>query len=197
MISHNNALIPEYIYHYCPYDVAIEKIIPKCRLRFNRFIKLNDPKETNSLSILKSNWPGESEIHKQIRRQVINQWRVICFSCDNNELQSNDILLDNTYNYHTSPGYARPTMWAHYANNHEGVCLQINKEIFNKNVNAKYIAPDIVLHDKVKYSANILMGINPSIPTNIINKLLSGERVNIEKFIDEHKDYLFFYKYPS
>ncbi|MBE0639752.1 MAG: DUF2971 domain-containing protein [Bacteroidales bacterium] len=113
------------IYHYTSLNTAIEFILPKMRLRTNGLKNMNDPKENQLWAFSSKNmdypsiYPETFSEDRYIEHQFMfgNEIReniqAICFV--NNE--------DNRACFNAM-------MWAHYASNHRGVCLEIDADRF-------------------------------------------------------------------
>jgi len=83
-------------------------------------------------------------------------------------------------------------MWAHYGDNHKGICLEINKELFIKENSKKY---DFNLFKEVEYfefDRNNLPE-HKNIDHSIMNEI-GMEKYLKEYFRKEHLDFLFFTK---
>lgn len=113
------------LYHYTNLNTAIEFILPSMKLRTNSLKKMNDPKENQPwafstinidyLSIFPETYSEQSHIEHQFMfgNKIRENIQVICFV-------NND---DNK-------GAFNEMMWAHYASNHKGVCLEIDEDLF-------------------------------------------------------------------
>ena len=114
------------LYHYTSLSTALEFILSKRELLLNPLRKTNDPREYKSFVFAAKYWANSDNGHteqnnKEISRLLRDDCKVLCFSDD----------YENYFGYE----YAR--MWAHYGDNHKGVCLELDKTQFieeNKNI---------------------------------------------------------------
>lgn len=122
-------MVPKEVFHYTKASVALQEILYKKQLRIRQLKYMNDPRESKEhffdFYISPPNDEGDiTELHirlSQTATQIkLNEWKVLCFSKDHPDLES-----DNMLKWHNPflRGSHRPTMWAHYAENHKGVCL--------------------------------------------------------------------------
>lgn len=113
------------LYYYCKLSTAIEKILPQMSLRISPLENTNDPRENKDLvfSTISNINDNNLKIDNTFVNKLIKEdCKVLCFS-----------LSSGKY----TAGYSYSAMWAHYAENHTGICLEIDKDIFieeNKNI---------------------------------------------------------------
>ena len=170
------------IYHYCKLSTAIELILPRRELILAQLNKTNDPRENKSF-VFAATYDRESEfIDLKTNNQVVSNklregCKIICFSHD------------------SSPffGYEYSKMWAHYGDNHKGICIEINKDKFLEE-NSSIIKPELL--KEIKY-----FSFNPKEMQEdhrIVNyreiKNIGIEKYLKEQFRMEHLDYLYFTK---
>lgn len=133
------------LYHYCP---AINKKLPNkytklCiesqKVYFNNWEDLNDPMEGFYLYI-----PHEHNTNlEQILRQEKLQYKIFCCSKE----------------------YSNILMWSHYADNHKGICLEIEidenickeQNIFNRKIVYRAKLVSIVPKNSVKDNAKYIL----------------------------------------
>lgn len=146
--------VDKYVYHYTKLDTALNYILKNGTLMLNSFAKVNDPRENktwtiatmirSSLNLEPKDWDALSERVSNILKQNA---KVVCFSRDR-EAAVNKwqpwALLDR--------GFVRPSMWHHYADAHNGMCLMFDVEklntAFKKQVDqAKLFAGPVVYSD--------------------------------------------------
>jgi hypothetical protein len=113
------------IYHYTKLAIALEYILPKMELRTNSLERMNDPKENQPWAFggknidYKEGYPEtySFETHNdhqyKLGREIKNSSQIICFVKDQPE-----------------QGFLNEIMWAHYSENHKGVCLEIDVDLF-------------------------------------------------------------------
>ena len=115
-----------WLYHYTSLDAALKILISK-RLRMSPLGKVNDPYESNLLAGHMSfsskkgvNFtPDNDRKYLNLIREAYQiKPKVLCFSQDDKRLK---------FNHPSYSGYKRTGMWAHYGDNHAGVCLAFNQ----------------------------------------------------------------------
>lgn len=124
------------IYYYCKLSTALEFILPHARLLLSPIMKTNDPRENKPLlftynSNHKNGSIGMFELNEKCNLVLKSDCKVICFSKD----------FRNYQGCHLSK------MWAQYGDNHRGVCLEIDRELFikdNQNLIDSYFFNDII-----------------------------------------------------
>ena len=102
------------LYHYTKFDTFIDDILPKMQLKFFPFASSNDQFEFSRLfriDVSEFSIRYGKEIAEVYFRQM-NKYKFICFSKDKGK----------------NPGFKLPTMWAHYGEKHNGVCLEIESD---------------------------------------------------------------------
>lgn len=124
----------EYLYHFTSAKKAFNYILKTMKLRYSKIPTLNDPFEVKRFRF--DVWqPFSQKIgydflskRKKIKDYYDMNANIICFSTDvkNNKLERK--------------GFHLFQMWAHYADNHKGVCLVFDKETLLKELNT--ISPD-------------------------------------------------------
>lgn len=189
------------MYHYTSVDTLIKYILPQKRLRFSRLDATNDPEERkwHICTGLNDAGVGDAEYLEFFKNAayisclIALNARVLCFSQDNDEDE-----IECMGRPYTGKGFARPRMWAQYAENHTGVCLVFDKK---KVVDAFNEANKNVLHyaDDVSYEAlwNLLEQAPDAqrLNTSDIGKTAKEiAREKIEKynkiyFFSKHKDW--------
>lgn len=121
------------LYHYTKFDTFIYEILPKMQLKFFPFSGSNDPFEFSRLfQIDVSDFSNRhrDEIADEYFRQM-NKYKFVCFSKDR----------------HNVPGFKLPTMWAHYGEKHNGVCLEID----SKKIDFSIFKKGEIIKKPVKY----------------------------------------------
>lgn len=86
------------LYYMTSLNIAVKHILPELRMRLSRFDRLNDPFELMGAQIGGAN---ERYVFKYLRDYWTKTLGVICMG----------------------KHWRSPLMWAHYAENHTGVCL--------------------------------------------------------------------------
>lgn len=124
------------IYHFTKLNIAIEKIIPNMALKFNSIRKTNDPREYYAWSFIGENEDGASE--KDYANSVFKakslreNCKILCFNKE-------------------KAGYKNLMIWAHYGDNHRGVCLEINEEKFLETNKDLFDKQKYFFYDKIRY----------------------------------------------
>lgn len=146
----------KYVYHYTSLKTALECILCKGTLRFSPFINVNDPKESkwHQFTFLMSS-KDEELLYKKgdrnygsIADRILGcNSKVICFSCDNSEINHVNSQIKNFY-----LGSCKPRMWAQYGENYRGVCLKFNKKVLDKYIHDNLNKSGVLFRGKVKYS---------------------------------------------
>jgi hypothetical protein len=107
-----------FAYHYTSANTAIDYILRDRTLRLAPFASTNDPKESKDWQF--AGYRGriaQTFVDLGFSEAIKRSARLACFCSDQPGLTGNhldDILLR---------GFARPRMWAQYAEKHTGVCL--------------------------------------------------------------------------
>lgn len=119
------------IYHYTKLSTAIELILPSMTLRTNFLNKMNGPKENQKWSFGSVNVPyGElyPEINLNTDQNTAHFDSMYQLGEDiKSKIQAICFVHSDKYN-----GYANEMMWAQYAENHSGICLEIDTNLFLK-----------------------------------------------------------------
>ena len=146
------------IYHYTTLEKALEFILPKKQLRTNSLHHMNDPKENQLWTFggggvgIEGMYPEiyspESHIDLQYKLgdEIKSSCQILCFVND-----------------HSNHGVLNEIMWAHYANNHRGVCLEIDSTKFieeNKDQLSDYVFEPVTygLHEQLFFWAHSNLG---------------------------------------
>ena len=118
----------------------------------------------------------------------LNEWKVLCVSKNHTDIKSpEDLFDDNPF----LSGGCRPRMWAHYAENHKGVCLKFNGDKLDEQIKkilsdkeCKIFCGDVEYDDK-----GVIEKSSPPISLDNIGKLNNTEfagRVR-EYFFENYK----------
>lgn len=110
------------LYHFTSLDTLLKYILPTKTLKSNSLGKMNDPRESHDWAFGSVNLPLEelfpgyysdkTHIDCQLKfgRIVKDRLQVVCFSGAQKK------------------GWNNEMMWAHYGDEHKGVCLEFNEE---------------------------------------------------------------------
>lgn len=142
----------KYLYHYTNVEKA-SKILYNESIRFSPIINTNDTVEAK----VKISFTKEEIKEFNKKQQKINEYmkkyneylQLLCFCKDKkrgkqiytkeNDMYSIDMM---------GRGFSLPRMWAQYADNNKGVCLIINKEKFEEEIDKKM---ELILSADVQY----------------------------------------------
>lgn len=130
-------MIPKELCHYTNKDTALEKILYEGKIRLSQIGRTNDPKESIvNLSVTYFPSLGEKNadgyfilLHNEFQKTQKEEWKVLCTTMHLPKKKNQDEITAK-FRY----GWNRPTMWAHYADNHSGVCIVFNGKELHKNI---------------------------------------------------------------
>lgn len=141
-----------FLYHYTKSSTAIGYILKNRNIKFGAYTKTNDPKETKSWEFdIGTN--GDIDLGKYrmaeesawLSNELKGRAGVACFSQDFGPL---------TGSHHTDifrRGFCKPHMWAHYAENHAGVCLVFDKQKLSQAITSQTPDGRIIMSGPVSY----------------------------------------------
>lgn len=122
------------IYHYTKLSTAIEFILPDLTLRTNFLNQMNGPKENQKWAFGGINIPYEtlySELNYNTDSDKAHFDGIYKFGEEiKSKIQAICFVYSDTYK-----GYENEMMWAQYSENHKGICLEIDTELFIKENN--------------------------------------------------------------
>lgn len=187
-----------YVYHYTSSATALDHILCNNTLLLNSYRKVNDPKERKHWDVspfVRSELNLEHEQYDAISEEISTilkgNAKLVCFSRDKPEAVNTwqpEALLNR--------GFAKPSMWHHYANAHDGVCLMFNREKLEATLKGQ-LTTGHLFHGAVTYTNR---GILPTIPgdTFIVDLLQvnnpSGYLAAIQAHFDRWHKELFLQK---
>jgi hypothetical protein len=96
------------------------------------------------------------------------------------------------------PGYARPRMWAQYADNHKGVCLLFDKNKIDEKIQQKFKGK--CFPGTVGYDGETFVSLSLFLPpaTSLINDIrILGTKEAVRKYVFDHYAALFLRKNPD
>ena len=170
------------LFHFTSLKTAAEYILPNMQLRLGLLENTNDPRETKSLGFgaVNGEFKQGEEIsdhmnwNDHITKLLRKNCKVICFSTDY-------VIDGELYD-----GHNLPRMWAQYGENHKGVCLEIDRELFKEE-------NSILLEDS--YLEPINYGADFEYPWVHYNRIRA---IGLEAYVDEfrvnNRKYLFYSK---
>lgn len=170
------------LFHFTSRQVALELILSPRMFKLSPLNKSNDPRENFNLGFGTVN----AEFREEAFFENYNMWvekvnsirkdaRILCFS--------KDYFVENEY----WDGYNLSRMWSQYGDNHSGVCLEIDKDVFMKE-NSEFFNRPHVKFEEVDYSNDRKFWIDFS------NLGELGEQEFLNKIRDTKYRYLFFRK---
>lgn len=158
------------LFHYTKFENFL-KIIETMTLRSSPLCKMNDLNEANIHSL---DWNTDFLMMYNAQEYVKENCSVISF----------------LKNYMTGPiceeGTNHPAMWAHYAENSNGVCIVIDKDIF-LNLNRELLMKFFYKIEPVHYSLHCA-------PDDII---VEGHYESVSEFVQKNYRELFFKKHKD
>lgn len=172
------------LYHYTSLDKFVKLICnapspnsknnieAKIKLRFGSFAKTNDLFETKDYFSFPKDFGMfwicfSKEIREKYREERL-KYQPLCFSMDKSDGKK---------------GYQISAMWAHYGDNHKGVCLEIETDKLDIHSNENLISKD------VNYASELLITELPSpsekmkINADYLNYITEHIEKNIEKIL--------------
>ncbi|WP_428622172.1 DUF2971 domain-containing protein [Sedimenticola sp.] len=176
------------MYHYTSSTTALDHILRNNTLLLNSYRKVNDPKESKHWDVspfvrteLNLELEQYDAISEQISTKLKGNAKLVCFSRDKAEAVNAcqpEALLNR--------GFAKPSMWHHYANAHDGVCLMFNRERLEGALKMQLTAGHL-FHGPVTYTNR---GILPKIPGDpfVIDLLQAKSSSDYFAAIEAHFD---------
>lgn len=162
------AMGDDIIYHYTKAE-SFFKILESMTLRPGDFNNLNDLNEANIYNLYTKKWKMMFDVEEYIKSKC----NLICFTKNYKVKERKDI----------QKGTNRPSMWAHYAENNNGVCIVLDKK--------KFIEINKSLLDNVFYRfEDIEYSFRNGVDDNDLQKTSSSE-----DFIKENYKKIFYLKH--
>jgi hypothetical protein len=175
----------KYIYHYTTLPTALEKILPHGTIRLSPFERTNDPRESKYWIFGMGGLFGEGKLNEFALKLSIRlkYSKVLCLTQD-------DFNTEQRYMY-SCKGFARPRMWAQYAENHKGVCLIFDRDELEQSVDKQIGTQSIIFKGSVHYT-DIPYGILDVVrlPDNYDSNL----EIQINNHIQKYNTELYFTK---
>lgn len=180
----------KYVYHYTKWGIAKDYILGgQQQFLVNIAKKMNDPLEQKSYEFI--NHIERSQLKEEQLFKLNNALKKVCeehIRIFSTSLDRKAETRASNYNGQIRTmiikkrvrGFDHPKMWAHYGDNHNGVCLILKKEAINSRIIAA-AGDNTVVSDKINYnlpfsSTDILKGVK--IETNA--KIANGSEKEIE-----------------
>ena len=168
------------IYHYTTCDKLFEGILESGILKFGKLTNTNDPFEKEIWSFTASyDWSDPKCNATFARASVLSQ---------NIQTEAHVFCTSRDDDWHK--GYAIPSLWAHYAGKHKGVCLVLDKEKLIASIKEQYPNVDWLRHQDITYELD-----EYEMERAFHFIIQGGEADNIvNKHIKKHEETLFFGK---
>ena len=124
----------DFLYHYTPLETALEHILPRRQLRLNPFARMRDPRESHMWGAgasVPEPTPEDDELFYELSEHVNlvkSTIKVLSMTHDDPNTRSPETRIFGR-------GFAHPRLWEHYASNHRGFCLCLDKTSFINQIN--------------------------------------------------------------
>lgn len=172
------------LYHYTKMSTARHHIFKTGRMKMNSFRAMNDPKESRTW---KFNLSGANcgkltckewdELGAKLSTRFKDHARGLCFCQDVGPL-TGDHLAEISRR-----GFARPRMWAQYAETHTGICLVFDRAKLSRQVALACVNAFALLQGKVAYQDR---HIAPDLLGHYEINLDRLTRLGFERYWQEH-----------
>ncbi|MGF0115464.1 DUF2971 domain-containing protein [Promicromonospora sp. Marseille-Q5078] len=119
------------IYHYTSAATFLNLILPYGRLRLSSIVRSIDPREKLSINlgftgaIADEAIEGWMDNHDAFRSMIRDNAHILCFANSYEPL-----FPARQWDHEGDRGWAHAAMWAHFADRHAGVCLEIDRDLF-------------------------------------------------------------------
>ena len=133
--------IPTDVCHYTSRKTGLEKILSNQTVRLSRLVDTNDPRESKTRLYFRNEYKVQNGFWQKpggtLEYKMMAEWRVLCLSC--NKQPNRSFMNPNDRRVHADDhsmfavGYS--SMWAHYAEQHKGICILFNGQRLNKCIN--------------------------------------------------------------
>ena len=168
--------IPDEVCHFTKTETGFTILSTK-NLRLGIIKNTNDPRETKARSfgvayLGNSSFaqnPDREEIATKINNEAdrigMEEWKVLCVSL-HNPLKKSDDPFTAIYNQRIRPAYCNPAMWAHYGENHKGICLIFNGKTLHRKIHEKHKDDCRIYSGRVQYGMTRSLVAAPLIAIN-------------------------------
>lgn len=198
--------VPMKVYHYTSFQTAFVDILPSGMLRLSPAGWVNDPLESCTYNFatqlaardeidplrdpIHPDGFSEGYIHIPSQDTISwhrnNEWNVLCMSLDHMPRSEQKKDVDFTL-----MGHGKPSMWAHYANNHSGVCLVFDGQRLHERILEAFDADYEVKWGRVSYRGD-LRSLGVELPLKAADVARMGSEAACREFIrHNHKEILF------
>ena len=175
------------LFHYTSSEVLLSHILQDYELRFSPMNNSHDPVEYYSITHI-----GATDVGYSRERSLDNTFR---FRELSNSIQKNikccSFCIDKPFSKNKTSllnkGWARPRMWAQYANAQTGVCIIFDKEKILHNI-MKCYSKDKVFEGEIIYDNQLKELFKAK---NYVDNELSNEWTFLQRIKEHEKGYLF------
>ncbi len=204
----------ELLYHYTKAETALEYILKNKQLRFSPIHNTNDPYEQCNLvfSINTDHFCTENMNAKimgewmtksfQVSHEIKNGVKALCFTKSKIICAKNDGLQAVALKWaeccNIGKGFARPRMWAQYAECFKGVCLEFDKTLLIQKMETDYSDFGLEFND-VTYPEEWEFADKVMQATSILEDkiaTLSTKELQTE-LLEKYKQIYFYTKHPD
>lgn len=179
------------LFHYTKSQIAFDEILRTSTFKFSGLGEMRDPLE-NRQWYLPGGWWGEGDSAMTQFGQsgvtfnkVRDRARLAAFSIDREDCSASRVPIGR--------GWARASMWEHYAENHAGVCLIFDRdaliEAFTSSIRAQIELDPY--HRRVRY---VDLGMPDDLVMVFGDGYMDGSDQAVYEFIESNKDAIFFQK---
>jgi hypothetical protein len=151
--------IPERLYHYTKRETALEHILPSTTIQLGSLGATNDPREAKEWGFIVLDAPQHlapdgfleemAKLENAANRIRQTEWWVLSLTRNDPDLV---VPTPEEPDFsHFKHGYAHPRMWAHYAQNHMGICLEFDGLALHEAIQNVVPPGDDVLCGDVEY----------------------------------------------
>jgi Protein of unknown function (DUF2971) len=189
------ATLTDDLYHYTSSSVALDSVLPQMRLRLGLVEFMNDPYESRprypNLSLAEGVpelGPSHEETMQQADRLLRRVTKVACFTQDYE-------LPESALNPSALRGYAHPALWAHYAADHTGVCLQFSRHALAERMRDQ-LRIGSLFDGAVEYRPEV-QGIAQAVGLDVEQIHEFGLDVVVTSYVERYRQELFFLKHAD
>jgi len=189
----------KYVYHYTSAQRIFEHILPTGKILLNTIDRMNDPKEAGHWAF--------NEYHDLPKSSVINMSRLLdrakvvnriaklrsCVFCVTTDTDSYPGRRQTLF----YRGFARPRMWAQYADNHTGVCLMFDREMLHQEIIRQLEEGDELFYSLVSYEP--WTGEDDRASYTVMASAMEGLGIDeaVRQHVIAHKERLLYLKAPD